>query len=116
MKKLAILALLLSSSVNAEMIGKVTTSGVFFKDTIEIHEFMDPTMDGITCHITYPDRSFSTDNPTDSSISCRQTSKTLVSYGEYKKTQENIFSKSKSLFFKVMRVDRFYDAKNNSFI
>lgn len=103
-------------SASADQIAKVTTSGIFFKDSIEIHEFSDPSIDGIACHITYADKSFSMDNPTDSSISCRQTKKTLTSRGSITSDKENIFRKSKSLFFKVMRVDRFYDRKNNSLV
>lgn len=111
---LCIAATLFSFSANAKFIGEVETSGLFFKDTIEIHGFKDPTLKGIGCHVTFPDKSFSFDNPTDSSISCRQISDTVV--GNYTKHESDIFSKSKNLFFKTMRVDRFYDSETNSLI
>ena len=118
MKKLFCLLgiVLTASSAFADQIGEVKTSGIFFKDSIEIHEFHDPTIDGIACHITYADRSFSVDNPTDSSISCRQTKKVITSKGHIGSNKKNIFKRNKSLFFKVMRVDRFYDGKNNSLV
>ncbi|AUS02924.1 CreA protein [Vibrio phage 2.275.O._10N.286.54.E11] len=117
MKKVLLgLMLAVTFGAQADQIGKVTTSGIFFKDSIEIYEFQDPTVDGIACHITYADKSFSTDNPTDSSISCRQTKQVLTSKGPIGSDKENIFKKSKSLFFKVMKVDRFYDEKNNTLV
>ena len=103
----------LASTANAEVIGKVTTSGWFFKDTIKIHEFKDPSIDGIACHITYADKAFNTDDPSNSSISCRQTKGVITGVIE---SRENVFKKNKNLFFKVMRVDRFYDSINNSLV
>lgn len=114
-KRLLTLSLLtLTFSSQAKQIGEVETSGWMFKDTIEIHSFKDPTLQGITCHVTYPDKSFSLDNPTDSSISCRQTSPEIV--GNYEKNAEDVFSKSKNLFFKTMKVDRFYDKEAHTLV
>ena len=109
------LSLGMAMSANASLIGKVTTSGWFVKDKIAIHEFQDPTIAGIACHVTFADKSFSFEDPTDSSISCRQTSQTLTSTGPIA-SKMDIFKKNKSLFFKVMRVSRFYDAKNNTLV
>jgi CreA protein len=116
MKKslLTLLALSLSFSVSAKQIGEVTTSGVFFKDTIAINSFADPTLKGIACHVTAPDKSFSTEDPTDSSITCRQISNVII--GDPTENQTDVFSDSKGLFFKSMRVDRFYDAEFNTLI
>ena len=87
---------------------------MFFKDTIAINSFADPTLNGVACHVTSPDKSMSFEDPTDSSISCRQINHTIV--GDYTKNVKDIFSKSKGLFFKVMRVDRFYDKEFNSLV
>ena len=116
MKKLFALlsTILISTSALADKVGEVKTSGIFIKDSIEIHSFQDPTLTGVACHVTYADKAFSMDNPTDSSISCRQVSKEVS--GDYRSEQEDIFSKSKNLFFKTMRVDRFYDEKNHTLV
>ena len=95
-------------------IGKVKTSGLFFKDSISIKSFADPTLDGIACHITTTDKAFSLEDQTDSSISCRQVKFKIT--GNYKENKENIFSSSKGLFFKTMRVDRFYDPEFDTLI
>jgi CreA protein len=95
-------------------IGSVKTSGLFFKDSISIKSFADPTVKGIACHITTTDKAFSLDEQTDSSIACRQVESKIS--GNYKENKENIFSESKGLFFKKMRVDRFYDPEFDTLI
>lgn len=114
LSSLFIATTLFSSIASAKFVGDVETSGLFFKDTIEIHGFKDPTLKGIGCHVTFADKSMSFDNPTDSSIACRQIADTIV--GNYKKHESDIFSKSKNLFFKTMRVDRFYDPETHTLI
>jgi CreA protein len=103
-----------SLPLQAEEIGEVTTSGIMFKDSIEIHAFKDPSIDGITCHVTLPDTALSMEDPTDSSIACRQTKAVLK--GNVRSSEENVFDSSKGLFFKKMRVDRFYDKTNDTLV
>jgi CreA protein len=98
-----------ASAADADTIGTVTTSGILFKDSIAIKAFDDPDYPGIVCYVTMPDRSLSWDDPSDTSISCR-----LV--GERPKSpaaRADVFSEAKNPFFKVTRVDRFYDAKRD---
>lgn len=113
-KTLLISTLLLCTSVSAAHIGTVETSGMLFKDSIEINSFKDPTLEGIACHVTSPKRSLSFEDQTNTSISCRQVSPVVK--GDYKKNQKNLFRSSKGLFFKAMQVDRFYDAENNTLV
>ena len=116
MKKLVLLmvAMAMSMSAGAWEVGKVTTSGIAFKDSIEIHGFMDPTLKGVACHITQPKTALSFTDPTNSSVSCRQVSPVIV--GDYTANQSKLFSAKKNLFFKTMRVDRFYDATTNTLV
>jgi CreA protein len=95
-------------------VGKVETSGWLFKDSISIKGFPDPTLDGIACHVTDTDTALSLDESTDSAISCRQVKAKIT--GDYKTNQSNIFSLSKGMFFKEMRVDRFYDAEFDTLV
>lgn len=116
MKKciLAVSLLLSTFAFASEKIGSVETSGLLFKDSINIISFDDPSVKGVTCYVTLPDRSFSFDDPSDSSISCKRMTANVS--GNYKQRTNDLFSKSKSLFFKAMRVDRFYDSKNNALV
>lgn len=111
MKKLIVALLLLTSPALAEAIGTVKTTGLIFKDSVTINAVDDPTIGGITCYVTSTEIGGpNLEDPTDSSIACRQTGTiqgTLTG-------AEDIFKKSKSvLFFKKMHVDRFYDQKRN---
>lgn len=109
-----LMASIFSLGVYSKEIGEVETSGMFFKDSILIHSFNDPTLTGIACHVTYVDKSFSMDDPSDSAISCRQVASKIT--GNYRKNVTDVFSKSKNLFFKTMRVDRFYDSETNTLV
>lgn len=101
---------LFTSTAHAELVGEVKTSGMVFKDTIGIEAVDDPTIKGVTCYVTAVELGGPNwENPTDSSIACRQTGKISGELGP----MESVFSKSKAVFFKNMRVDRFYDKKRN---
>ena len=98
----------------AEFIGKVETSGVIFKDHIDIYAFNDPTISGITCYVTTAVRSglFAAD-PSDSSIACRKVGPIV---GDFKGNMKNLFSQAKNAFFKTQTVDRFYDPERNAVV
>jgi len=95
-----------------EEIAQVNTKGLIFKDKIKILAFNDPNIAGVTCYTTFYDRMFSLDNATESSLSCRQTGPITGDLG----AQENVFSQSKSLFFKSTQIDRLYDRRRNVLI
>lgn len=95
------------STLSAEKIGEIKTSGIVFKDKLEILAFNDPGIKGVTCYVTSPKKSLSFEDPTDASISCRKT-------GEIKgvmRSGKRIFKNSKGLFVKSLYVDRIYDYK-----
>lgn len=99
---------LCSATTTAEELFSVSTSGVLFKDSITVEVFDDPTISGISCYIALPDKALSFEDQTDTSLACRQVGpidiKTL-------RSQDDIFSRAKGIFFKAMRVDRYYDEK-----
>lgn len=100
---------MLSLTANAEMIARVETSGMFFKDHLEIHAFNDPTIKGISCYVTMPKRSLSFEDQSNSSISCRQ----VGTISGNLTAAKSVFTGSKGAFFKSFRVDRFYDKARN---
>ena len=104
---LVLLFVVLSSFAIAEEIGKVKTKGFIFKDTVSVVAFDDPSIKGVTCYTTVVDKALSFSDSSSVSLSCRQTG---IIKGKLKSTN-NIFKKSKNLFFKKTVVDRFYDKK-----
>jgi len=112
MKKALVLLASLTFSFNSspsDLIGTVKTKGLIFKDEIKIEAFDDPTIEGVTCYVTYINKALSFDNGSNNSIACRQTGKVKGKLTNAK----NVFSKKKNLFFKNQVVDRFYDKKRN---
>ena len=98
-----------SNIANAELLHRITTSGLIIKDTLEVHAFDDPDIAGITCYVTLPKRTLSIEDQTDTSISCRRTGKIS---GEMA-SKQRIFKENKSWFIKTMFIDRIYDKKRN---
>ena len=95
-----------------ETVGSVSTKGVLFKDKLKVEAFDDPTISGVTCYTTVHKRALSFTDSSSTSLACRQTGKIKGNL----RNQKNVFSQSKSLFFKKTVVDRFYDSTRNVLI
>ena len=92
----------------AETVAEIKTSGTIMKDTLSVNAVDD--LGGIVCYVTSVEiGGFNWENPTDSAIACRQVGPIIGKVGN----KEEVFSQSKNLFFKAMKVDRVYDAKRN---
>lgn len=73
----------------------------------------------MTCHIASIEADFSLSDPSDSSISCRQTgdiTPEMIATIDKSKSGEVVFKQSKSIFFKSMKVRRIYDADNQTLL
>ncbi len=118
MKKL-VLALAMSimlPSCSDNEVGDVSL-GMFTLKDIKLNTMIDPLVPGVTCHIASVEANLSLSDPSDSSISCRQTAEITAEMLEQidkSKSGEIVFKKSKSIFFKTMKVRRIYDAKNQT--
>ncbi len=118
MKKL-VLALAMSTmlpSCSDNEVGDVSL-GMFTLKDIKLNTMIDPLVPGVTCHIASVEANLSLSDPSDSSISCRQTAEITAEMLEQidkSKSGEIVFKKSKSIFFKTMKVRRIYDAKNQT--
>tara|TARA_B100001057_G_scaffold312950_2_gene313043 strand:+ start:227 stop:697 length:471 start_codon:yes stop_codon:yes gene_type:complete len=118
MKKAALLGVLLTSLMGCSdnEVGDVSLGFFTLKD-IKLNDMKDPLIPGITCHIASIEADFSLADPSDSSISCRQTGEItpeMIAKIEKSKDGEVIFKKSKSIFFKSMKVRRIFDSKNQT--
>lgn len=120
---LAALTLSLSASAaSAETVGKIGVDWI--GNDIMIDAVGDPEVDGVTCHITYFDRSVIDrlkngnwfEDPSNSSIACRQTGPITIGDIDLGKGGEEVFKSGLSLIWKKLVVNRVYDKPNNTLI
>jgi len=110
-----ITALLLGACSDSE-VGDVSL-GLFTMKDIKLNTLVDPVITGVTCHVASIEANLSLSDPSDSSISCRQTGEItalMLSQIDKSKSGEVVFKKSKSIFFKTMKIRRIYDVKNQT--
>lgn len=118
MKKLVCIAALsvLMSGCGDSEVGDVSL-GLFTLKDIKLNSMHDPLIPGVTCHVASVEANLSLSDPSDSSISCRQTgdiTPTMIANIDKSDSGEVVFKKSKSIFLKSMKVRRIYDAKNQT--
>jgi CreA protein len=114
----AVLVAALSLPARADEVGRVGVDWV--GNDIVIEALADPKVQGVTCHISYFDRSLWDrvskgnwfEDPSNSSIACRQTGPIVVGDIEMGAGGEVVFSEGRSLIFKSLRVTRIFDAEN----
>lgn len=114
-------ALLLSfafvlSGCDRSEVGDVSL-GMFTLKDIKINNLTDPVVTGVTCHVASIEADLSLADPSDSSISCRQTGEItpeMIAQIDKSSSGEVVFQKSKSIFFKSMKIRRIFDAKNQT--
>ncbi|WP_242551944.1 CreA family protein [Photobacterium ganghwense] len=84
---------------------------------IKLNMLVDPEVPGVTCHIASVEADLSLADPSDSSISCRQTgdiTPEMIARIDKSKSGDVVFKKSKSIFFKSMKIRRIYDPQNQT--
>lgn len=124
---LVLLACLLAASAAgrpaaAEEVGEVSTD--WLGNDIKIEAIADPKIKGVTCHVSYFDRGVIDrlrqgnwfEDPSNSSIACRQTGPVVIGDIELGEDGEEIFSARRSLIFKALVVSRVYDKANDTLI
>ncbi|MEZ8239509.1 CreA family protein [Vibrio splendidus] len=93
--------------------------GFFTMKDIKMSSLDDDKIEGVTCHIASIEANLSLSDPSDSSISCRQTGEItpeMIAKIDKSKSGEVVFKQSKSIFFKTMKVRRIYDSENQSLL
>lgn len=91
---------------------------------IKLEALNDPKIAGVVCHLSYFDRAFWDrvakgnwfENPSNSSIACRQTGPISIGAIDLDRNGEEVFSQQQSLVFKQLAVRRVYDADNDTLI
>lgn len=91
--------------------------GVFTTQDIKLNTMVDPIITGVTCHVASVEADLSLSDPSDSSIACRQTGEittAMIAAIDKSKSGEIIFKKSKSVFFKSMKIRRVFDEQSQT--
>ncbi|MFS1891418.1 CreA family protein [Vibrio lentus] len=117
-KLLSILLPILLVGCSDNEVGNVDL-GIFSLKDVSIRNLDDEKIPGVTCHIASVEADFSLADPSDSSISCRQTGEItpeMIATIDKGKSGEVVFKQSKSIFFKTMKVRRIYDAENQTLL
>ena len=118
MKKilLALCCTVLLAGCSDNEVGDISL-GVFTTQDIKLNILKDDIVSGVTCHIASIEADLSFSDPSDSSISCRQTGEItpeMIAQIDKSKSGEVVFKKSKSIFFKTMKIRRILDAENQT--
>jgi len=113
---LLVIAFFIINSLSKNEVGDVSL-GMFTLKDIKLNTLVDPLVPGVTCHVASIEANLSLSDPSDSSISCRQTGEitlAMIANIDKSKSGEVVFKKSKSIFFKTMKIRRILDAQNQT--
>ena len=111
-----VLLLLMLAACDKNEVGDVSL-GVFTTKDIKLDALVDPVVTGVTCHVSSIEANLNLSDPSDSSIACRQTgiiTADMIAKIDKSKNGEVLFTKSKSIFFKTMKIRRILDAENQT--
>ena len=129
MKRMAQFAAAIAAAVDlggptarAETVGQVGVD--WMGNDIMIDAVTDPKVKGVTCHVTYFDRSVVDrlkngkwfEDPSNNSIACRQTGPIEIGDIDLGKGGEEVFKSGLSLIWKKLVVNRIYDKQNDTLI
>lgn len=111
-----------AGATSAEVVGKVGVDWI--GNDIVVEAVSDPEVKGVTCHVTYFDRSFIDrfkngnwfEDPSNNSISCRQTGPIEIDDIDLSRDGSEVFREGMSLIWKTLVVNRIYDKKNDTLI
>lgn len=106
----------------AEEVGKVGVD--WLGNDIIVEAIKDPKVEGVTCHVSYFDRGMIDrlqkgnwfEDPSDSSISCRQTGPITIGDIDMSEAGEEVFKQGISLIWKKQVVNRIYDKTSETLI
>ncbi len=112
----------IAEPVAAEKVGNVDVD--WLGNDIVIEAFADPEVEGVTCHVAYFERGLIDrlqkgnwfEDPSNSSIACRQTGPIAIGDIDRSDEGESIFSERRSIIWKSLSVKRIFDDENQTLI
>jgi len=119
---LAAFVTLAATAAIAEEVGRVGVDWI--GNDIIVEAIKDPKVEGVTCHVSYFDRSVVDrlkkgnwfEQPSDSAISCQQTGPITIHDIDLSEDGEEVFKQGISLIWKKQVVNRIYDKANDTLI
>mmetsp|Transcript_13124 Transcript_13124/g.27758 ORF Transcript_13124/g.27758 Transcript_13124/m.27758 type:complete len:227 (+) Transcript_13124:41-721(+) len=114
----------LANAEGSRIIGQISGSGLFFKDTLTVESFDDPKVKGVTLYVSNFERplteriqkDFFTE-PSYASVTAVKTGPIEVADNINKdKGGEPVFEEKRSLLFKELRVQRIYDEEKKTLV
>ena len=114
--------LALATPALADKVGDVDID--YLGNDIVVEAFGDPKVKGVTCHVAYFERGIIDrlqkgnwfEDPSNSSISCRQTGPIEIGDIDRSDEGENVFSERRSIIWKSVNVTRIIDEANQTLI
>lgn len=118
----ALIAGIAAAPALADVVGKVGVDWV--GNDIVVEAVTDPEVKGVTCHVTYFDRSIIDrlskgnwfEDPSNNSIACRQTGPIEIGKIDLSEEGEEVFREGLSIIWKSLVVNRIYDKQNDTLI
>ncbi len=112
----------MTAGLQAEEVGKVDVD--WLGNDIIVEAVADPKVKGVTCHLAYFERGLIDrlqngnwfEDPSNSSISCRQTGSIEIGDIDRSDEGESVFSERRSIILKSLNVKRIFDEKNQTLI
>lgn len=113
---------LVPAIASADVVGNVDVD--WLGNDIVVEAVEDPDVEGVTCHLAYFERGLIDrlqkgnwfEDPSNSSISCRQTGPITIGDIDRSDEGEDVFRERRSIIFKTLRVKRIFDQANNTLI
>jgi len=113
-----------NASTDGSLIGDIPTSGVFFKDALKVTAVSDPKVQGVRIYLADFERPLTERmaknffaEPTSASISCVKTGPiTIAENIEKSKSGEEIFTQSKNILSKYVKIRRIVDEETQSLV
>lgn len=110
------------TSAQAEQVGEIGVD--WLGNDIIVDAVEDPGVSGVTCHVAYFERGMIDrlqkgnwfEDPSNSSIACRQTGPVVIGDIELDEGGEEIFKQRRSIVWKKLVIKRIYDKKNDTLI
>ena len=122
----ALLSMAMSAAISlpalAEQVGKVDVD--WLGNDIVIEAFGDPKVDGVICHVAYFERGLIDrlqkgswfEDPSNSSVSCRQNGPIKLNEIDRSEEGEGVFSERRSIIWKSLNIKRIFDEENQMLI
>ncbi len=122
MLRLLTAILLTAGPAIAEQVGEVDVD--WLGNDVIIEAINDPEVSGVTCHVAYFERGLIDrlsqgnwfEDPSNASISCRQTGPIEIGDIDMSEGGEDVFNQRRSIVLKSIRIKRIFDQRNNVLI